>query len=546
MKKTAKRSISALLVLALVFSLSLSAMALSKEELKSKVDKAAEYIHETVKNPQLGAVGGEWAILGLARSGYTVPDEYYEGYYESVEAYVSACKGVIHEKKYTEYSRLIVALTSIGKDPSNVAGYNLLTVLGDYEKIIWQGINGPIWALIALDSGKYAMPKNTSAQTQASRPMYIDHILSLQRSDGGFSMTGIGDADPDLTGMALQAMAKYQSRAEVKSATEKALSCLSNLQDANGGFSSRDTANSEGVVQVIVALCEMGISVDDACFVKNGNTLLDNLLRYQNADGSFLHTSISGGADQMASEQGFYGIVAALRAASGRSSLYRMNDALSLGTGSGSGFGKGEGLEGKNEDVKAVPITTPGTNFDDVIDGDNITAIEALATRGVINGKGDGRFDPDASMTRAEFATIVVRGLGLIPEAKDQFTDVKRTNWAATFVGTAYTYGIVKGTSDTTFNPNGTITRQEAATMVARAAKLCGMDTDMTTMEVRDVLAQFGDYTQSQDWARMSLGFCYSEGILDQSDRNINPEIAILRCEIAEMLFRMLGCANLI
>ena len=67
-------------------------------------------------------------------------------------------EGNLHDKKYTEYSRVIVALTAIGKNPADVAGYNLLTPLGDYEKTIWQGMNGPIWALIALDSGNYDMP----------------------------------------------------------------------------------------------------------------------------------------------------------------------------------------------------------------------------------------------------------------------------------------------------------------------------------------------------------------------------------------------------
>lgn len=102
----------------------------------------------------MGSIGGEWAVLGLARSGYAVPEEYYQNYYQTVEEYVKACGGVLHETKYTEYSRVIIVLTAIGKDPTNVAGYNLLTALGDYDKTIWQGTNGPIWALIALDRGE--------------------------------------------------------------------------------------------------------------------------------------------------------------------------------------------------------------------------------------------------------------------------------------------------------------------------------------------------------------------------------------------------------
>jgi hypothetical protein len=99
---------------------------------------------------------------------------------------------------------------------------------------------------------------------------------------------------------------------------------------------------------------------------------------------------------------------------------------------------------------------------------------------------------------------------------------------------------------DGTFNPGGTITRQEAATMVARAAKLCGMNTDYSTAAARDILSQFGDYTKCADWARAPLAFCYDQGILDASALNIQPTVAIKRCEIAQMLYNMLEKANLL
>ena len=86
------------------------------------------------------------------------------------------------------------------------------------------------------------------------------------------------------------------------------------------------------------------------------------------------------------------------------------------------------------------------------------------------------------------------------------FEDVASVEWYAGYVGTAYTYGIVTGQTATTFDPGGTITRQEAAVMVARAAKLCGMDTEMDTAAIRDMLAQFVDYVQVADWARRGPG----------------------------------------
>lgn len=551
---------------ALLLTYGAAALAATPADLDAAIKDTASYIYNTVKNPQVGSVGGEWAVLGLARSGYNVPEKYYRDYYANVEQYVKDCQGVLHDKKYTEYSRLAVALTSIGRDPRRVAGYNLLTPLGDFDKTIWQGINGPVWALIALDSGGYPMPQNPAAATQATRDMYVQEILRRQLSDGGFSLFGgtaaatSGDqvSDPDITGMALQALAKYQDRAEVKKVIDEALACMSQKQDSKGGFSSWGTANSESVVQIIVALTELGIPLDDPRFVKNGHTLLDNLLSFRLGGKGFLHTADGNGSNQMAAEQALYGLVAAQRALNGKNSLYRMGDAIQIPDAvsealraneppqTGEEPQAGKGLAGKHADVKARTLAYSGKTFSDISAHPNQPAIEALAARGVINGKTDTLFDPDGTITRAEFATIVVRGLGLPEKADSAFADVPPGSWYAGYVGAAYYYGIVSGRGATAFDPADTITREEAAAMVARAAKLCGLDIALDDGAARDILAQFGDYITVSGWARSSLAFCYSTDILSQQDLDIRPQAAIKRCEIAEMLFRLLKSADLL
>lgn len=557
MNNIKKGGLSLLLILVmLIISISPAAALVNDNTLNEVIEDTVKYMYNAVDNPQVGSVGGEWAVIGLARSGYEIPEEYYQKYYATVENYVKTLDGKLHNKKYTEYSRLIVALTSIGKDPSNVAGYNLLTALGDYDKTIFQGLNGPIWALIALDSGNYHMPQNQNAKTQATRDMYIQYILDCQLYDGGWSLFGgtpsavSGDdvSDPDITGMALQALAKYQNRADVKKATEEALTCMSEKQNERGGFSSWGTENSESCVQIIVALCELGISLDDPRFVKNNNTLLDNLMTFYIKGNGFLHTANGNGSNQMASEQAFYGLVAAQRLRDGKNGLYRMSDALKI-AGEISGLASGSGLPGKNPDIATMPIIAPGRTFEDITGVNahkNLTAIESLASRKIINGKSENLFEPDSTMNRAEFATIVVKSLGLEPNISNKFTDVLSSDWYSPYIGTANSYGIINGTSDATFNPNGTITRQEAASMVARAAKLCGMNTDMYSGAVRDVLAQFGDYAKTAEWARPSLAFCYQVNILEQSELDIRPNANILRSEVAQMLFNMLGLANLL
>lgn len=319
-----KRGLCLLLLLLLLCGTCLpAAAAVTDTQLRSAVQQSAVYMQKTVPNPQVGSIGGEWAVLGLARSDAAVPQSYWDNYYSNLENYVKAHNGVLHTRKYTEYSRVVLALTAIGKEPSNVAGYNLLTPLGDYDKTIQQGINGPIWALLALDSGNYAMPVNAAAKTQATRQMYVDEILSRQLDNGGWSLTakgGVGQASADVTGMVLQALANYQQQEKVKAAIDKALTCLSRMQQADGGFGD----NVESVAQVLVGLCALDIDGKDSRFVKEDHTVLDALLSYRQADGSFLHIRKGTGNNQMAAEQGLYAMVAAQRMAEGKSSLYDM------------------------------------------------------------------------------------------------------------------------------------------------------------------------------------------------------------------------------
>lgn len=519
-------------------------ISFASDNIDDVVNGAAKYIYNTVKEPQVGSIGGEWAVIGLSRSGYDVPDEYYQNYFSRVKSYVKACEGTLSDKKYTEYSRVVLALTAIGKDPTNVGGYNLLMPLGDYDKTVWQGLNGPVWALIALDSGNYEIPNNTDCTTQATRDMYINKILESQLLDGGFSLVSSGNdqkSDPDMTGMVLQALSKYQDRVDVKEATEKALLCLSKMQSDDGGYSSWGSKNSESTIQVMVALCELGIPIDDERFVKNGVSLLDNILGYYSEENGFSHTNDGSGSNIMASEQGLYGVAAVKRLMEGKNSLYSMSDNLNiLDVAENNDFGLGN----KNSDIKLMAITNPNVTFLDIDSYQYKSEIEVLASRGIISGKAEGIFDAEATMTRSEFATIIVRALGLDDGDTNQFTDVSVNDWFYKYVNTAYSYGIVSGVSDSEFNPNGTITREEAAVMVARAAKLCGMDT--AEISARDILAVFTDYMTVSDWAMDSMAFCYDSKILSDEEIEIKPKQEITRGEIAKILFNMMGKAQLL
>ena len=296
--------------------------SIQKEVLEDTLTETGAFLLAQVAEPTFGAVGGEWLVLSLARSGIEVSDEYFEAYFQNLSAYTAQQGGILHEKKYTEYARVILAVTAIGADPTDVGGFDMLVPLADFEQTVFQGINGAAFALLALDSGNYEIPATVTDSTQATRNLYVDYLISAQLPEGGWSLMG-NEAESDLTAMILQALAKYQDRKDVAEATEKALGVLSGMQNESGGFGDGDMQSSEAVSQAIVALTELGVSLDDPRFVKDGNTLLDALLQFRQENGGFSHLP-DGDSDLLATEQAFYALVAASRVARGESSLYRM------------------------------------------------------------------------------------------------------------------------------------------------------------------------------------------------------------------------------
>ena len=267
MKGTHIKRLSALLLL---LAMLVSLAACGKEE--TPIEKTARYLQAQIPEPTCAAVGGDWLVFGLARSGLKAPQKYFDTYYKNVEDYIVSVDGVLSRKKNTEYSRVILALTAIGKNPADAAGFNLLLPLGDFDETVRQGVNGAIFALLALDSGGYEIPEAPEAETQATRELYVGELLRREIPDGGWALTG-GTPDADVTAMALQALAKYRDRQDVEDAVQRGLAALSALQEPNGAYLSWDEENSESVCQVIVALTELGISLDNERFVKNGQTL---------------------------------------------------------------------------------------------------------------------------------------------------------------------------------------------------------------------------------------------------------------------------------
>lgn len=313
------RRIIGIICLILTAALLLSGCGGNKSELNKCADDTARYICKTITEPASGSVGGEWAIIGLVRSGCTIPKGYLDGYYDNLCKRVEECRGVLDEVKYTEYSRVIAALCAMGKDPSNVSGYDLTAPLADFDSTVEQGTNGAIWALIALDMYG-ADPQKGDAAVQGSREAYLKEVLDVQNDNGAWGLVP-GESGVDMTAMALQALAGHKDEPGVGEAIEKALTWLSEQQLPNGGFYSGDTETAESTAQTIIALYELGLDKDDPRFVKNGNTLEDALMSYSAGNGGFRHEP-DGDVSQMSTEQAFLAITEMLRREKGQTSLF--------------------------------------------------------------------------------------------------------------------------------------------------------------------------------------------------------------------------------
>ncbi len=513
-----------------MLSFSSAVTAYDKTDIMPIIKDTANIIITTNPEPSYGSIGGEWAIIGLARSDLDIPLEYFEKYYNSILNYIKSNNGILHQRKYTEYARIVIALSALNKQPENISGYNLLLPLSDFEKTRWQGINGSIYALIAIDCKELEIPTNQEAEIQATRLLYIEDILSKQLPEGAFSLNG-KTPEADITAMALQALAPYLSEQRVSESVEKAISWLSSVQDEHGGFSSFGNKNAESVSQVIIALCELGIDINDERFVKNGNSLLDNLLTFYQKGKGFVRGE-NDEINMMSTEQAFCALVSLYRYNECKNSLYNMKDVvIDLSE---------QESRTLNKDVKIPEIQDQYAILKDIQGHINQKAIEDLLSRGIVSGNNDGFFLPEKEITRAEFSAMIVKALGLPQNNQNPFTDVSPTSWYSDFVSTAYSYNIIAGKASNLFKPNDKITREEAAIMIAKSAVHLGHNTSMSSDETRNVLAQFTDYKTSSNWALESLAFCYSKNIMDQSSIHINPKTNILRKDVAEMLYRLI------
>ncbi|RED84238.1 S-layer homology domain-containing protein [Cohnella phaseoli] len=176
-------------------------------------------------------------------------------------------------------------------------------------------------------------------------------------------------------------------------------------------------------------------------------------------------------------------------------------------------------------------------------------AVNDMGSRMVIGGVGNRQFDPDRDITRAEFAAIVVRGLGLKPEeGAASFSDVKASDWYNGAVKTAHAYGLVGGMGDGTFRPNDKITREQAMKIVADAMKLTALKNELNSIQTSEqALQPFKDRSSAASWARSGIADSVRAGVVTgRNATTLAPKAYITRAETAAIVQRLLQKSGLI
>ncbi len=198
--------------------------------------------------------------------------------------------------------------------------------------------------------------------------------------------------------------------------------------------------------------------------------------------------------------------------------------------------------EAQGPDASAQPIETPDTTgaetarFADVQPSDwFFESVNYAAEKGIMNGTGDGIFEPYLNVTRGMYATVLGRMEGVSPAASDSgFADVAPNEYYAPYIAWAAQNGIVDGYGDGNFGPEDNITREQIAKMTANYI------TYKTGAAAGGAELSFTDAANISDWAREPIALCVEQGILNgNDDGTFAPQNNATRAETAAVAERL-------
>jgi len=386
-----------------------SAFAFEESDFQKELDSLSSHIKTTVSSPSPSAVGGEWTIVGLSAKKDSIPEEYFNIYLSNLKNLLNEKSGILSTSKNTEYSRAIIALSSIGENASDFYGYNLITPILNYEKTTKQGVNGAVWALIALESGNYY------PEEKELRKKYIEKILSMQSENGGFCLSKSFQADPDVTAMAIQALSFYKNNKTILDSITKSENFLKKI---------KNFPSSESVAQAITALTSLGKNSSDMEIKRLLNILSD----FRCETNGYCHQLLENEEKKeniMATEQ----VLCAL------SSL-------------------------KAADETGEWIYSFKKSFDDISDCIYKNEVEILSKKRIISGRDEKMFFPKSEILWSELYTIAAKALQLEIKAEAS-TDITESSWYYPYVCAIYSNKITEN-EDSDFSYENKVSYQKA------------------------------------------------------------------------------------
>lgn len=297
----------------------------NKVDYKIPLNKAAAYYYSKNLQPTFNHAD---AVTVLARSNYAVNKNFYTTYYNAVVKTVADSKGVLTVSAGS-LSKTIIALNAIGKDPKNVAGYNLIAILGD--KLIENfekdniGISNAIYTLMALEGANQDFPTDAKYEV-ISKKVLVDYLVSTQFANGGFSWSPGMEAgvSTDMTAMALIGLANFDQDPQVKTAIRKGLDYMAADLTDQAGYAPFGGNSADSQAQVILALTENGLNPKTTRdFIKNGHWAISNLLlNYDATNGYFKLTPDAKSANNFTTSSGVMGLAAYDRYATDAATYY--------------------------------------------------------------------------------------------------------------------------------------------------------------------------------------------------------------------------------
>lgn len=268
----------------------------------------------------------DWTAMAMHLLGYEAD---YEDYLASLEEYVSKCYAedrYLDRNKATEWARLIIVITSLGGDPTsfgtdgNGAGIDLVAD-GTYnyinEDLGRQGVNGYVFALIALKSGDYKVPEDA----RFTEGYMIEKILESQNDDGGFGlMENVSEAD--ITAMVLHAFSMYRDYPGVSDASERGIAYLKDSRLPDGNYEYYGVKTCECLGQVINCMVSMGMDPKNS-EAFGSKPVYDLFMSYRLKNGSFAHAPGDGDANLVTTEQSLLSLISVMNYENGKGSVYK-------------------------------------------------------------------------------------------------------------------------------------------------------------------------------------------------------------------------------